>query len=76
MFFASIAGLIGIVLAGIIFVNLLASIVTNNVCYLTPFSPLYIRQLKDSIIKFPSNKIKNRAPYLTKNKTKLGDNNE
>lgn len=72
---ASIIGLIGIVLASIIFINRLASIVTNNVSYLSPFSPLYIQGLKDSIVKFPTDKIKKRAPYLTKNRTKLGDKN-
>lgn len=76
LFLASVSGLIGVVLAGIIFINGLASIVTNDVSYLTPFSPLYIKSLKDSVIKFPTNKLKNRPPYLTKNTTKLGDNNE
>lgn len=76
LFLASVSGLIGVVLAGIIFINRLASIVTNDVSYLTPFSPLYIKSLKDSVIKFPTNKLKNRPPYLTKNTTKLGDNNE
>lgn len=76
LFFASVSGLIGVILASIVFINRLASIVTDNVSYLTPLSPLYIKSLKDSIIKFPTNKLKERAPYLTKNITKIGDNNE
>lgn len=74
--FATLAGLIGIFVASVIFITKLASIETNGVAYLAPFSPLYQKDLKDSIIRFPINKIKNRPSYLTKNITKLGDNNE
>lgn len=75
--FATIAGLIGIVIAGIIFITKLASISTNEVPYLAPFSPLHYKELKDSIIRFPINKLKNRPSYIApKNTTKLGDENE
>lgn len=72
----SICGLIGVLLAFIMFINKLSSIVTDDVPYLAPFSPLYVSELKDSIIKFPTNKLKDRISYLTKNLTKLGDKNE
>lgn len=66
-------GLIGFVIASMIFINKLASMVYSEVCYLAPFSPLYAKSIGDSIIKLPSNKLKNRSPYITKNRTKLGD---
>jgi spore germination protein len=75
--FATIAGLIGIVVAGIIFVTKLASVTTDEVPYLAPFSPLNFRALSDSVILFPFNKLKYRPSYLAeKNQTKLGDQHE
>ena len=74
--FSTLAGLIGFVIATIIFINKLSSMVYNNVCYLAPFSPLYINSLDDSIIKLPTNKLKYRSSFVTKNITKLGDKND
>lgn len=71
--FSAAAGLIGFVIATVLFINKLASITFDNVCYLAPFSPLYVKSINDSIIKLPNNKLKNRSPYITKNTTKLGD---
>jgi hypothetical protein len=71
--FSAAVGLIGFVIASIIFINKLSSMVYGNVCYLAPFSPLYIQSFGDSIIKLPNNKLKKRTPYITKNSTKLGD---
>ena len=71
--FSATAGLIGFVIAAVLFINKLASITFDNVCYLAPFSPLYVKSINDSIIKLPNNKLKNRSPYITKNTTKLGD---
>ena len=77
LFFATISGLIGIVIAGILFTTKLSSIVTNGTPYLAPFSPLNIVGLKDSIIRVPINKLKKRPSYITqKDQTKLGDANE
>lgn len=74
LFFAVSAGLIGIVLGLIFFITSLSSVVTDNVPYLTPFSPLNIKALKDSIIRYPANRMKNRPSYTAeKNQTKLGD---
>jgi len=75
--FSVLAGLIGIVIAGILFIVKLASVSTNNVPYLAPFSPLFPNALKDAIVRFPINKLKKRPSYLAKNnQTKLGDQNE
>lgn len=75
--FATLAGLIGIVVAGIIFITKLASVSTDEVPYLVPFSPLRPTELKDAIIRLPINKLKKRPDYLApNNQTKLGDKNE
>lgn len=65
-------GIIGIVIAGIIFLIKLAELELFDTPYLLPFSPIYIDSLKDSIILFPKNKMKKRASYLTDNQTKAG----
>lgn len=64
-------GLIGIVVISLILVIELASLETLDVPYLSPYSPLNINSLKDSIILFRSDKRKERASYLTKNRTKV-----
>lgn len=60
-------GLMGFVIAGIILTAKLVSITCLDIPYLTPFSPLYVRQWMDAIFRFPRNKLKYRASYLTKN---------
>lgn len=60
-------GLMGFIVAGIIMTSKLVSITCLNTPYLTPFSPLYLRQWSDGIFRFPRNKLKYRASYLTKN---------
>ena len=60
-------GLMGFVIAGIILTAKLVSITCLDVPYLTPFSPLYIRQWMDGIFRFPRNKLNYRPEYLTKN---------
>ena len=57
----------GFVIAGIILTAKLVSITCLDIPYLTPFSPLYVRQWMDAIFRFPRNKLKYRASYLTKN---------
>lgn len=64
-------GIIGIVVIALILIIELASLETLNVPYLSPYSPLNIPSLKDSIILFRSTKRKERASYLTKNTTKV-----
>jgi len=75
--FSTIMGAIGFVVALIIFITKLCSIETLEVPYLTPFSPLYTKSIKESIINLPRNKAKTRPLYLgSQNITRTGDNNE
>ena len=60
-------GLMGFVVAGIILTTKLVSITCLDIPYLTPFSPLYLKGWGDAIFRFPRDKLKYRASYLTKN---------
>ena len=60
-------GLMGFVITSIIFIAKLGSITCLDIPYLTPFSPIYLKQWRDSVFRFPRNKLKYRANYLTKN---------
>lgn len=77
IFFSMTMGLVGFLVASIIFIVKLCSIETLEVPYLTPFSPLYIKSLQDSIFTLPRNKMKKRPAYLTKkNQYRMRDTNE
>ena len=71
---ATFMGIIGIVVVFIIFVAKLASIECLGTSYLTPISPLFIKSLKNSIIRLDRKKLKNRPNFLTKNLKRLDDN--
>ena len=72
--FATIAGMIGIVMGLICLIIKLSDIESDGVPYLDPLSPLHFNELKDSIIRYPINKIKKRPIYTaSKNRTKAGD---
>lgn len=73
---ATFMGIIGFVLMFIIFIAKLASLECLGTPYLTPFSPLSIRSLKDSLIRVSRKNLKNRPTYLTKNVKRMGDTNE
>ncbi|MBE6139502.1 MAG: spore germination protein [Firmicutes bacterium] len=73
---ATFMGLIGFVAIFIIFIAKLTSLECLGTPYLTPFSPLNIRSLKDSIIRVSRKKLKERPEYLTKNLKRLDDNYE
>ncbi|MEG1309370.1 MAG: spore germination protein [Bacilli bacterium] len=75
LMFSTFLGLVGFVIAFILFVTKLCSVEVLGIPYLTPFSPLDIKALKDSFVAFPKNKMTTRAAYLTKN-VKRGENNE
>ena len=66
-------GIIGIVVAFIIFIAKLASIECLGTSYLTPVSPLYIKSIKQSIFRINRKKIKNRPDFLTNNLKRLDD---
>jgi hypothetical protein len=69
-------GLIGSVIASLILVTNLCSIEVIGVPYLTPFSPINLDALKDSLFMVSRNKMKKRADYLAKNIIRIGDKNE
>ena len=72
--FATILGMIGIVMGIICLIIKLSDIDSDNVAYLDPLSPLHFNELKDSIIRFPINKMKKRPVYSAhKNITRIGD---
>lgn len=70
---ATTSGIVGIVVASIIFVNKLSTITTFNEPFLIPLSPLYLKELANSITKKPTNKNTKRPPYLTHNTKKVGE---
>lgn len=73
---ATFMGIIGFVVIFIIFIAKLSSLECLGTPYLTPFSPLNIKSLKDSVIRISRKQITNRPTYLTKNIKRMGDNYE
>ena len=73
---ATFMGLIGFVVMFIIFIAKLSSLECLGTPYLTPFGPLNIRSLKDSLIRVSRKKLKERPEYLTNNLKRLDDNYE
>lgn len=73
---ATFMGLIGFVAMFIIFIAKLSSMECLGTPYLTPFSPLNLRSLKDSLIRVSRKNLKQRPEYLTKNLKRLDDNYE
>lgn len=73
---ATFMGIIGFMVMFIVFIAKLSSMECLNTPYLTPFSPLNIKSLKNSLIRVSRNKLKNRPTYLTKNIKKMGDSYE
>lgn len=71
---ATALGLIGLVIASIIFITKLASLEYLNIPYLATISPFNLDAQKNGILKFEKTKIKNRPFYLkTKDKKKVGE---
>lgn len=67
---ASLLGMYGVLLVGILFLINLSSYNFLGMPYLSPFTPPDKGRIKDSVIKFPTRKIKKRNPFLTNNITK------
>lgn len=61
---ATFMGITGLILSVIIFIAKLSSLECLGVAYLTPFSPLKIKNLKDSIIRVSRKKIKNNSKLV------------
>ena len=73
---SSTMGLIGFTVSFLLMFINLCSIESMGVPYLTPFTPLNIDALKDSLIMFPRYKMKKRASYLTNNIKRIGESHE
>ncbi|MBE6149759.1 MAG: spore germination protein [Firmicutes bacterium] len=72
MIFGCVFGLIGIFVGLIIFIAKLSSLEVLKTPYLEPIAPLKLKDWKQEILRFPTNKINKRPSYLTdKNNTKL-----
>ena len=71
---ATLLGLIGLVISGIMFITKLSSLEILDIPYLSTISPFNLQAQKNGIIKFPKTKIKNRPFYLkTKQTRKVGE---
>ena len=64
---ASFFGIYGLVLVGLYFLITIISTKSFTLPYLSPFAPINISQLKDSIISYPIKKRKKRNNYLSNN---------
>lgn len=73
---ATFMGVIGIIIALIIFIARLASLECIGTPYLTPISPINVRNLFDSVIRISRKKLKKRPSYLTNNVTRMSDIDE
>ena len=70
--FASISGMIGVVIASILLITHLSTLETFGVPYLTPLAPFYLKEQNDALFLKEKTKIKKRPRYLTKtNQTRL-----
>lgn len=67
----SMLGVVGFVVASLVLIIRLVSIENYGVTYTSPISPFYGSEQKDTLLRFPRNKMFNRPSYLTKNKTRL-----
>ena len=71
---ATLLGLIGLVISGIMFITKLSSLEILDIPYLSTISPFNLQAQKNGILKFPKTKIKNRPFYLkTKQTRKVGE---
>lgn len=73
IFASMIAGLIGFVIAGILFITKLCSLETGNVPYLVPFAPFYAEDQSVFLIRKSRDKMKYRPKFLSpKNRKRMG----
>lgn len=67
---STVAGLIGFVIAGIIFITKLCSLEVGGVPYLAPISPFYIREQLTLVFRKSRSHIKYRPKFLAKKNIK------
>lgn len=66
MIFATVFGMYGVYIGGILLLSRLVSLNTFGKPYLAPFAPIILSEQNDAIIKTPNNgKVKKRNPLLT-----------
>jgi len=65
MFLATIFGIYGIFIGGILLLSRLSSLNSFGKPYLAPFAPMILSEQQDAIIKTPNKGIKKRNPLLT-----------
>ena len=70
MFGASVLGIVGVIVVFIYFLIELCDSKSFGKPYLIPLAPTYFTGLKNSIIKFPLQKLNKRVPYLSDNEIK------
>lgn len=75
--FSSIMGILGFIVAALLFTIKLSSMEFEEIPYLAPLSPFYLDDQKDSLVRAPRYEMFKRPTYLKpKNKVKMRDNNE
>lgn len=75
IFASMIAGLVGFVIAGILFITKLCSLEMGNVPYLAPISPFYSQDQSNFLFRKSRDKIKYRPKFLSaKNRKRMGGN--
>jgi spore germination protein KA len=67
---ASFMGIIGVVITFIYLIVKICSLNSFGIPYISPFAPISITGLKDSIIKFPTKDLNKREKYFSDNITK------
>lgn len=75
MVLASFLGMVGVVIAFIYFIIEITSLNSFGKPYLLPYAPTSFTGLKNSLIKFPAKKLKERRSYLSNNtiKQRIGE---
>lgn len=68
---ASFLGIIGVVIVFIYFIIKMCSLNSFGVPYFSPFAPVSIAGLKNSIVKFPAKDLDKRDKFLSNNITKF-----
>lgn len=77
LIFSALLGLIGFVIACMIFTIRMCDLEVDGIPYLTPFTPIYFKSQKDAIFRVSRDKLKTRPEYLAeKNEIRMRDNDE
>lgn len=69
-------GLVGFIVAFIMFITKLVSLESMGIPYFTPITPDYFKQWKNLILRLPRNKLQDRPKYLAHNIKRMSDYEE